>query len=180
MPQCDCKAPSVMNLISVGRTRHWLQVACTVNRDRRLFVCMLLPLWCRDIRQSVHNTTKRPVGSLFCFLLSWSHKHFVVHLFFCVILGSPSFYAAFQLAGSKRRSHYDLVILNASLRHLCFGFTFQATNLFLSSVTAQGVFSVCQLQTFVPQISGDHCFLRHVGVSVDSWGSVCKQLWVFC
>lgn len=42
-----------------------------------------------------------------------------------------------------------------------------------------GLFGVCELQTFVPQISGDHCFLRHVGVSVDSWGSVCKQLWVF-
>lgn len=70
----------------------------------------------------------------FCFLLSWRHKHFVVHLFFCVILGSPSILCCI-LAGSKRRSHYDLVTLNASL---CFGLTFQATNLFLSSVTAQG------------------------------------------
>lgn len=139
MPQCDCKAPSVMNLISFGRTRHWMHVACTVNRDRRLFVCMLLPLWCRDIRQSIHHTTKRPVDSLFCFLFS----SFLEAQTFCctsVLLchSGQSNILCCILAGSKRRSHYDLVTLNASLRHLCFGLTFQATNLFLSSVTAQG------------------------------------------
>lgn len=98
MPQCDCKAPSVMNLISFGRTRHWMHVACTVNRDRWLFVCMLLPLWCRDIRQSIHHTTKRPVGFLFFVFFFLGGTNILLYICsFVSFWAVPTFYAAFWL-----------------------------------------------------------------------------------
>lgn len=159
MPQCDCKAPSVMNLISFGRTRHWMHVACTVNRDRRLFVCMLLPLWCCDIRQSIHHTTKRPVGFLFFVFFFLGGTNILLYICsFVSFWAVPTFYAAFWLVvkvcdilTDPKRSHYDLVTLNASLRHLCFGLTLQATNLFLSSVTAQGCSAFASFRHLCPR-----------------------------
>lgn len=139
MPQCDCKAPSVMNLTSFGRTRHWMHVACTVNRDRRLFVCICFLSGVVISGRAFIIQLNVPLAFCFVFLFS----SFLEAQTFCctsVLLchSGQSNILCCILAGSKRRSHYHLVTLNASLRHLCFGLTFQATNLFLSSVTAQG------------------------------------------